>query len=237
VTSVSDERVIMITGTRKGIGRHLAETYAKAGWRVVGCSRRAADFTQENYEHHCLDVSDEAAVVELFRTVRKNHGRLDALVNNAGIASMNSALLTPANQVRDIFSTNVTGTFLFCREAAKLMRSRREGRIVNFTTVAVPLRLEGEAAYVASKAAVLSLTQVLARELAPFGITVNAVGPTPVETDLIRAVPKAKIDALIERQALKRMGSVADVANVVDFFIRPESGFVTGQVIYLGGVS
>jgi len=83
---------------------------------------------------------------------------------------------------------------------------------------------------------VLSLTQVLAREFAPFGITVNAIGPTPVDTDLIRAVPKPKIEALVERQAVKRMGTVADVDNVIDFFLKPESSFVTGQVIYLGGV-
>jgi 3-oxoacyl-[acyl-carrier protein] reductase len=116
------------------------------------------------------------------------------------------------------------------------MRQGGGGRIVNFTTVAVPLALEGEAAYVASKAAVESLTRVLARELGPFGIRVNAVGPTPVETDLIRAVPKEKIDALLARQVLPRMGTPEDVARVVDFFLSPASDFVTGQVIYLGGV-
>jgi 3-oxoacyl-[acyl-carrier protein] reductase len=204
---------------------------------VIGCSRIAPDFTLENYEHHCLDVADEKAVVALFREIRRKHGRLDALINNAGVAAMNSALLMPLSQMQSLLSTNVSGTFVCCREAAKLMRTGGGGRIVNFTTVAVPLRLEGEAAYVASKAAVLSLTQVLARELAPFGITVNAIGPTPIETDLIRSVPKPKIDALIERQAVKRMGTFADVANVIEFFLRPASTFVTGQVIYLGGVS
>ena len=107
---------------------------------------------------------------------------------------------------------------------------------MNFSTVAVPLKLEGEAAYVASKAAVEGLTNVLAREFAEFGVTVNAVGPVPIATDLIRAVPDDKIGALVERQPIKRLGEMDDVVNVVDFFVSENSGFVTGQCIYLGGV-
>src|SRR5207253_10277620 len=109
------------------------------------------------------------------------------------------------------------------------------GRIVNFTSVAVPMRLEGESIYAATKSAVETFTRVFAREVAPYGITVNAVGPAPIETDLIRSVPKKTLKALVERLAIKRLGTFADVANVVDFFIRPESNYVTGQVIYLGG--
>jgi len=225
---------MLITGSRKGIGRALAERYAAQGWQVIGVSRGKADWTLPNYEHHEADVADEKAVKEVFRALRKTHGRLDALVNNAGIASMNHALLTPLSTMQSIFATNVFGTFLFCRESARLMKPG--SRIVNFATVATPLKLEGEAAYAASKAAVVSLTEVLARELGPLGITVNAVGPTPIETDLIKSVPKAKMDALIARQALPRMGTTDDVANVIDFFLRKESDFVTGQVVYLGGV-
>jgi len=233
---VSDRRVILITGTRKGIGRFLAERYLEAGCRVVGCSRDACDLSHENYRHHCLDVSDEAGVKKLFSATRGEFGELDVLINNAGIASMNHAVLTPAATIQRVLNTNVVGTFLFCREAAKLMQRKKQGRIVNFATVAVPLKLEGEAIYAASKAAVVTLTEVLAREFAPFGITVNAVGPTPVQTDLIRSVPEDKIAGLLARQAIQRFGEFRDVANVVDFFIQPASDFVTGQVLYLGGV-
>lgn len=228
--------VTLVTGTRAGIGKFLAAHYQHAGHQVIGCSRRPLDWALEGYEHHTLDVTDEKAVKAMFTAIRKRYGRLDHVINNAGIASMNHSLLTPLSTVQGVLATNVVGTFLVSREAAKLMQPRKFGRIVNFTTVAVPLKLAGEAAYVASKAAVLSLTQVLARELAEFGITVNAVGPVPIETDLIRAVPKDKIDRMLAQQAIPRLGTFEDVANVIDFYLRRESGFITGQNLYLGGV-
>jgi 3-oxoacyl-[acyl-carrier protein] reductase len=232
----AQQPITLVTGARKGIGRFLAERYATRGHKVIGCSRQPSDWTHENYVHVEADVVDEPAVKELFARVRREFGRVDNLLNNAGIAAMNHSLLTPLATVRRVMDTNLAGTFLFSREAAKLMQRTRYGRIVNFSTVAVPLHLEGEAAYVASKAAVEALTQVMARELGHMGITVNALGPVPVQTDLIRAVPADKIEALVARQAIKRLGTFDDVANVCDFYMRPESGFITGQILYLGGV-
>lgn len=230
-------KTIVITGTRKGIGKEMAEHYLAAGWQVVGCSRGEGSIEHAHYQHFALDVSDEDAVIAMARTIKASHGKVEALLNNAGIASMNHALLTPASTVNRILQTNVVGTFLFCREMAKLMRRTGNGRIINFTTVAHPLKLEGEAIYAASKAAVESLTRILARELAELKITVNAIGPTPIETDLIRGVPQEKMDALIARQAVRRMGEVRDVINAVDFYLREESDFITGQVLYLGGIN
>lgn len=230
-----DSRRMVITGTRKGLGRHLVEHYSKAGWQVVGCSRQPVDYKVPSYRHFCLDVADESAVEAMFAELGKDGAGLDVLINNAGIASMNHVLLTPLSTVSDIFRTNVLGTYLFSRQAARLMSKKRFGRIVNMATVATPLKLEGEAAYAASKAAVVSLTQIMARELSDLGITVNAVGPGPIDTDLTRSVRKDKMEKLLGQLAIKRLGSLADVSNVIDFLISPQSGAVTGQVIYLGG--
>ena len=229
-------RVILVTGARKGLGAHLVSHYLAQGFAVVGCSRKPAPHAHDSYQHFCLDVSDEPAVKRMFAWIDEAHGRLDVLINNAGVGSMNHLLLTPTKKAREIFETNFIGTFLMCREAARLMRRNNFGRIVNLASVAAPLKLEGEAVYAASKAAVVSFTEIAARELAAFGITVNAVGPTPVATDLIKNVPREKIDELVRRQAVKRLGEPRDVANVIDFLIRPESDFVTGQTIFLGGV-
>lgn len=230
------EQVVLITGARKGIGRSLAEHYLDHGYSVVGCSRKESDLRHDRYTHHCLDVADEPAVKSMFDGIATKNGRLDVLINNAGIASMNHVLLTSVDKAREILETNFIGTFLMCREAARLMKKNQFGRIVNLASVATPLKLEGEAVYAASKAAVISFTQVVAKELASFGITVNAIGPTPIDTDLIKSVPEEKLDQLISMQAIKRRGTFADVTNLVDFLIRPESDFITGQVIFLGGV-
>jgi len=230
-------RVIIITGTSRGLGLGLAEYFLSQGDTVCGCSRGGkAAITHAAYSHAAVDVADEKAVVAFVRAVVRAHGRIDGLINNAGIASMNAALLTPGSTAQAVFATNFHGTFLFCREVAKVMVRQKQGRIVNFSTVATPLRLEGESLYAASKAAVESFTRVLARELGPTGVTVNAVGPTPIPTDLIKGVPKAKLDALLARQAIARLGTIEDLVNVVEFFLSARSAFVTGQVVYLGGV-
>jgi len=232
---VTEREVVLITGSSRGIGRFLVDHFLERGALVEGCARHPVDWERLGYTHHRVDVTDESQVKAMLSSIHRRHGRLDIAINNAGIAAMNHALLMPGDTARHILHVNVLGSFLVCREAAKLMRRRNYGRIVTFSTIAVPLRLEGEALYVAAKSAVEMLTRVLAREFAPFGITVNAIGPTPIETDLIRGVPREKLQQIIDHLAIRRFGTFRDVAHVIDFFVHPASDNITGQVLYLGG--
>jgi 3-oxoacyl-[acyl-carrier protein] reductase len=233
---MSDGRHIIVTGASRGLGLALVRHYLDQGDTVYGCARGEAGLEHERYTHFRLDVTQEPDVERLFTELRARGGRLDALVNNAGVAGMNAVALTTLEAARRIVDVNLIGTFLCSRAAIRLLRSSPAGRIVNVTTVAVPLRLEGEALYAAAKSAVETFTRILAREVAPFRITCNAVGPSPVKTRLTESVPEKKIQKLLERQAIHRWGEPTDVVNVVDFFLKPESGLITGQIVYLGGV-
>ncbi|MBG0860714.1 MAG: SDR family oxidoreductase [Bacteroidales bacterium] len=229
-------KVIIITGSRKGIGLDLAKYYLNKRMIVAGCSRNDSDFTHKDYFHFTLDVADEKAVINMIKDVVKKFGTIHYLVNNAGIASMNHSFLTPYDVAQNIINTNLLGSFLFSREAGKIMSRNKFGRIINFATFAVPFKLAGESVYAASKAGIISLTETLSREYAPFGITVNAVAPPAVKTDLIKNVPAEKMDNLLQRQAIHNYGTYKDIANVIDFFLMDESAMVTGQTIYLGGI-
>jgi 3-oxoacyl-[acyl-carrier protein] reductase len=231
-----DKRIIIITGSRKGIGKYLSEYYLRESAVVIGCSRKDGSIRQNNYIHYKVDVSDEIGVVNMIKEVVKRFKRVDILINNAGIAAMNHIMLTPMDTATDIIKTNLLGTFIFIREVSKVMARQKWGRIVNISTIAVPLSLEGESIYVASKAAVENLTKIASRELASFNITVNTIGIAPLMTDLIKTVPKEKINKIISMMGIKRLAKYSDVSNVIDFYIKDESDYISGQNIYLGGI-
>lgn len=226
-------RTILITGTSSGIGNYLADYYDNLQDTVIGCSR--SQYICE-YNNYICDITKEDEVKDMFTFIKNTYGKLDILINNAGIASMNHSLLTPMETVSKLVDLNYKALYSVTTKAARLLNLSNNGRIVNIVSVATPLNLEGESVYASTKAAVESLTRIFAKEFSSLGITVNAIGPTPVETNLIKGVSKDKIAKLLEQQAIKRMGTFEDITNAIDFFIKPESNFITGQIIYLGGV-
>lgn len=227
---------IVITGTSRGIGRELACYYLEAGHKVFGCSRSDSTIDHASYWHVQADLSSAASVAELAKAVRQEWSIVDALINNAGAASMNAFLLTPSETAERLFRVNYLSAFNCSREFARLLRKAPHPRIVNFTTVAVPLDLEGELAYASMKAAVEEMTRILAKELSTFKITVNAVGPSPAPTGLIAGVPEGKLELILQRQSVKRYTTFEDIENVIDFYLSEKSDFITGQIMYLGGV-
>jgi 3-oxoacyl-[acyl-carrier protein] reductase len=227
---------VVITGTSSGIGLELARQLARDSQAaVVGISRDPGPFEAPNFVHIKTDLTDEKQIVAAFAGLRGKGLRPWALVNNAGVAAMCPALLVPTETFSRMLQINTVAASICMREASKLMMGSG-GRIVNLTTVAVPLSLEGEAPYVASKAALEALTRVWAKELSSYQITVNAVGPGPVLTRLIEKVPAAKLQKVRDQQVVKRELTADDVVNVVEFLLHPRSSAVSGQIIYVGGV-
>jgi 3-oxoacyl-[acyl-carrier protein] reductase len=222
----------LITGTSQGLGLALAERLLADGWTVHGFARGAQTLSHERFTAHVVDITDEAVVRIAVASIAES-GRIDLLVNNAGSASLNALLLTPSEVADRLMRVNYLGTFHCLQAVGKVMVRQRAGRIVNVTTVAVPLALEGEAAYVASKAAVEALTKVAAKELAASGVVVSAVGFGPIDTQLTRAVPKTALSKI--NDAIGRpQGTTMDQA--VDFFMSRLSApdLKSGSVEYFG---
>lgn len=237
-------RVAIVTGASRGIGAAIARRLASDGIAVVvnyAGSAGAAGTLVEEIEAAGgraipvqADVSDPAAVKRMFDAAEAAYGGVDILVNNAGIMT-----LAPIAQMDDdafdrIIAINLKGTFNGLREAAN--RLRDGGRIVNFSTSVVGLYQPGYGVYAATKAAVEALTHILAKELGPRGITVNAVAPGPVATELfLQGKDQATLDRIRQMIPLGRLGEVDDIARVVSLLVGPDGGWINGQVLRANG--
>jgi 3-oxoacyl-[acyl-carrier protein] reductase len=234
---MAEKRVALITGSSRGIGRHLVQHLVARNIEVVGCSRSTVQSMEaSNHTHVVADVGLEEDVAKLFRAIRTKYGRLDIVINNAAInPAIGLSILTTRSAATETLMTNVLGTFSVSREAAKLMMRGKWGRIINFSSMAARHEVAGEAIYSASKAAIQTLTRVMAKEFYRYGITCNAIAPAAIETEMMNAVPRDALREVLARNAIPEMGRLEDVSNAIDWLIQPESQALTGQVIFLGG--
>ncbi len=226
---------IIVTGSSRGIGRYITKHLLDKGFKVIGISRTEHLIDNENFFHIKADLTNNNDIENLKLKI-DSFQNIYGLINNAGTASLNHFLFTTVKRTEQVLKLNLNATFIMSQIAVKKMIPLKRGRIINFTSVAVPLGLEGEAIYASSKAAIESFSEVISKEIAAYGITSNCIGPNPIDTALIKNVPKKKIQELLERQAIKRLGKFEDIANLVDFYLNKDSSFITGQRIYLGGI-
>ncbi|MBT9502098.1 MAG: SDR family oxidoreductase [Burkholderiaceae bacterium] len=231
-------KIVLVTGARRGVGRLLAEHFLNQGAQVIGFSRHEDDEAQlSGYTPLAVDVGDPESVARGFEQVRKQFGRVDIVVNNAAVLTSQYAMIMPAGAAKSMLDANILGTFLVSREAAKLMRKSKWGRIINIGSMAASLEPMGDSIYAATKAAIATLANVMAKEFAAMNITCNTLGITAIETDMLGQLPKDKIDAVIAGLPLPRYATAEDIFNVVDFFASERSGYVTAQTVFLGGVN
>jgi 3-oxoacyl-[acyl-carrier protein] reductase len=226
---------MVITGTSKGIGNGIANHFLAHGYSVAGCSRGSSVIEDENYFHSNVDIGDECQVRSWVRAVKYKFKRIDVLVCNAGLAPANLLMtMTSGAILMDILQTNIAGSYYVCREISKVMLLQRTGRIITTSSMAVGLHEEGTSAYSASKSAIVEMTKIMAKELAPVGITCNVISPSMLMTDAVNDLGEDIIKRALSKLTIQRTVTVEEVCNVVSFFSSAESGCITGQVIHMG---
>lgn len=228
-------RVMVVTGTSKGIGNWIARHFIADGYLVAGCSRGRSTIDAEKYTHTELDIADENGVRSWIRSVKRRYGRIDVLVCNAGYAPANLLMtMTSSEVLNTLLQTNIAGSFYVCREVSKVMMSQRSGRIITTSSMSAGLHEEGTSAYSASKSAIVEMTKVIAKELAPLGITCNVIAPSMLMTDAVEELGKDIIERALNKLTIKRPVTSEEICNIVAFFAAPESRCITGQVIHMG---
>ena len=238
------DRIAVVTGASRGIGFEIARVLVQEGCRVamVARSREALDKSvgligpeSVNYFVQAVDISDEAQVRLLFKTVLERWGRVDYLINNAGVTRDGLLLRMKRQDWDSVLAINLTGVFHCTREALQSMVRNRFGRIVNITSVVAQTGNAGQANYVASKAGIIGFTRAIAREVASRNVTVNAVAPGYIDTEMTRALPESARQSLLGTIPLRRIGTAADVAASVKFLLSDEAGYITGHVLNVNG--
>jgi 3-oxoacyl-[acyl-carrier protein] reductase len=237
-------RVGLVTGGTRGIGKAIAEGLAKKGVNLVVAGRNliaanevavSLSATGARVLGMKLDVSKSEEVEKVFEEIRKEFGRLDILINNAGITKDGLLMRMKEDAWDSVMAVNLKGVFLCSREAIKDMAKQRYGRIVNITSVAAFMGNPGQANYSASKAGIVGFTKTIAREYAGRGITVNAVAPGFIETAMTDVLPENIKEDMKKLIPLGRFGTVEDVASAVIYLVSPDSDYITGQVIHVNG--
>ncbi len=247
----NNDRVVVVTGGSRGIGRAICLAMAEPGTRIFfnyfspanpEAEEAAAAETIEmvkaagaDAQGICANVAVSSEVSQFFDQVMEASGRIDVLVNNAGITRDNLLVRMKEDEWDSVMDVNLKGPFLCSQVVAKIMMKQRSGRIINISSVVGFIGNFGQANYVTTKAGIVGLTKTAAKELAPRGVTVNAVAPGFIETDMTAVLPEKARNAMLSMIPLNRPGQPEDVADAVAFLASDKASYLTGQVLHVSG--
>lgn len=238
------DKVCLVTGATRGIGRAIAEALAAQGGIVVGTgttdegAQKISDYlnaANAKGTGMCLNVNDADAITEFHANVEKNYGAVSVLVNNAGISRNNLLMRIKDPEWNDVIDTNLNSVFRLCRVCVRAMMRQRDGRIINISSVVGAVGNIGQAHYAATKSAVMGFSKSLAMEVATRNVTVNVVAPGFIDTDMTNELDERVQENLLNNIPMARMGTVQEVANAVVFLASPHSSYITGTTIFVDG--
>ena len=234
--------IALVTGASRGIGKAIAEQLAAEGAKVIGTATtdKGADAISAYLEASggkgmCLNVTDDDSVAAVIKQIGDDFGAVSILVNNAGITKDNLLMMMKTDQWDDVINTNLTSIYRLSKAVLRSMMKARKGRIINIASVVGSTGNPGQTNYSATKAGMLGFTKSLAREIGSRNITVNAVAPGFIDTDMTRELAEEQREALINQIPLSRLGDAADIANAVVFLASPAAAYITGETLHVNG--
>lgn len=235
--SLYSGKIALVTGSRRGVGKSIADHFLANGATVVGFAKGESTCTDASYHHIQVDVSDPAAITTAFSALKKVVPQIDIVVNNAAVLTSQYAMIMPPGAAQAMVNVNLLAPFLVSREAAKLMRKTKWGRIINIGSMAASLEPIGDSMYAATKAGISTLANVMAKEFGPFNVTCNTLAISAIDSDMLAQLPRDKIEAIIAGLPVPRFAIADDILNVIDFFASERSSYITAQTVFLGGVN
>jgi len=231
-------KVVLVTGSSRGVGKGIASHFLKNGAdKVIGFARGSGSIEHPKYFHFEVDVGDAQSVIKGFATLKQVTDSIQIVINNAAVLTSQYSLIMPPAAAQAMVNVNLLGPFMVSREAAKMMRKLKWGRIINIGSMAASLEPIGDSMYAACKAGLSTLANVMAKEFSSMNVTCNTLGINAIESDMLAQLPRDKIDAIIATLPVSRLSKEDDILNVIDFFSSERSAQITAQTVFLGGVN